>query len=220
MLDATGIDQRSRPTRRRGLVMMALGAIAALIVTALASPASAARDVVTGSSNYGRAVAALGDDVALWRPTYTAGLRRKGPIDVIAFGKKSKRASFAGSTYGKRVPSFTIAQKSAADRWAATPVDRTSQGLVDTVAIRMGAPGNKRVVRVRVYADCRGATSGRMNQRRCAPTDVARFGGSLEVLARTFGPAGPLASDVRIDSQGLSYAQLIRIAKGLVPVQP
>jgi hypothetical protein len=198
----------------------AVAVTSTLVVTVFASPASAARDVVTGSTNYGRAVTALGDDLALWRPTYTAGLRRKGPIDVIAYGKKSKRASFAGSTYGKRVPSFTIAQKNAADRWAARPVDRTSQGLVDTVAIRMGAPGSKRVVRARVYADCRAAGDARTNQRRCTRADVARFGGTLEVLARTFDDGGPLASDVRIDSQGLSYSQLLRIAKGLVPVTP
>ena len=45
-----------------------------------------------------------------------------------------------------------------------------------------------------------------------------RFGGSVELLARTMSSGKPLASDIRIDSQGLTYAQLVRVASGLVPV--
>jgi hypothetical protein len=118
------------------------------------------------------------------------------------------------------VPSFTIAQKNAADRWAARPVDRDSQGLVGTVSIRMGAPGSKRLVRARVYADCRDQGPESAGSGRCEQRDVARFGGSLVVLARTNDAGRPLASDVRIDSQGLSYNQLLGIARGLVPVTP
>ena len=216
---------RPRPVRRfvTRASRLIVGLVIALIVglaIGLAQPAHAARDVVQNASNYGRAVTALDDDVALWRPTYTAGLRRKGPIDVIAYGKQAKRASFAGSTYGKRVPSFTIAQKNAADRWAARPVDRDSQGLVGTVSIRMGAPGSKRLVRARVYADCRDQRPETAGSGRCEQRDVARFGGSLVVLARTNDAGRPLVSDVRIDSQGLSFDQLLRIARGLVPVTP
>ncbi len=148
-----------------------------LLVAVGASPAFAA-DVVAGAQTYQRAATVLGSDVAVWRPTYTAGLPRRGPTDdVIAYGKSSNRATFAGATYGKRMPSFTIAQKGAADRWAARPVDRAEQGLVETVAVRIGAPGSKRVVRARVFADCRGQDPSNSDRRRCDRRDVVRFGG-------------------------------------------
>jgi len=204
-------------TMARRFVRMLSAACVLLLVAVGASPAFAA-DVVAGARTYQRAATVLGSDVAVWRPTYTAGLPRRGPIDVIAYGKSSNRATFAGATYGKRMPSFTIAQKGAADRWAARPVDRAEQGLVETVAVRIGAPGSKRVVRARVFADCRGQDSSNSDRRRCDRRDVVRFGGSVELLARTMSSGKPLASDIRIDSQGLTYAQLVRVASGLVPV--
>lgn len=186
----------------------------ALVPWAGVSSASAARDVVTGATNYGRATSALNEEVVLWRPTYTAALGRKGPIDIIAYGKPRKRSTFVGATYGKRVPSFTIAQKASDTSWAATPVDHADQGLVASVPIRMGAPGSKRQVRARVYANCRVSDSP---TRDCTRTDVARFGGTLEVLARTSVNGQPRATTIRLDSNGLSYRQLLRVARGLVP---
>ncbi len=195
-----------------------MSAACVLILVALGVSPAYAADVVAGARTYQQAATVLGSDVAVWRPTYSAGLPRRGPIDVIAYGKSSNRATFAGATYGRRVPSFTIAQKSAADQWAARPVDRAEQGLVETVAVRIGAPGSKRVVRARVFADCRGQDPSNSDRRRCDRRDVVRFGGSVELLARTITSGEPLASDIRIDSQGLTYAQLVRVASGLVPV--
>jgi len=151
----------------------------------------------------------------LWRPDYTAGLRRRGPIDVIAYGNGAQRATFAGSTYGRRVPSFTLAQKAGQTRWAATPVDHPTAALVRTEAIRIGPPGAKRVVRARVFAQCK---QPGVRVRRCAPADVARFGGIVEILARTTTAEGPAVTNIRIDSNGLSYRQVLRVAESLLPV--
>lgn len=205
------------PSRLHGLAVRSVVflAVTATAFTALASvPSFAARDVVVNASNYGRATTVLGDSAVLWRPTYTASLRRKGPIDVIAYGKPAKRATFAGATYGKRIPSFTIAQKGAQTRWAATPVDHENQALVASVPIRIGDPGSKRVVRARVYANCAGEDRP---TRRCTEADVARFGGTIVLLARTSVDGKPQATDIRLDSNGLSYRQLLRVARGLVP---
>lgn len=199
----------------RRLVAVTVSLVVALGVVP-ASSAQAARDVVAGASNYGRATSVLADSVVLWRPTYTAALRRKGPIDVIAYGGSRKRATFAGATYGKRIPSFTIAQKGADTRWAAVPVEHANEALVASVPIRLGAPGNKRQVRARVYANC---TREGVAPRRCSEADVARFGGSLVLLARTTVNGQPQATDIRLDSNGLSYRQLLRIARGLVPAR-
>lgn len=207
-------------------------AVAFSLLAGLMTPgvAAAAEDVVRGSTNYGKAVAALDDGTVLWRPTYTAGLRRKGPIDVIAYGGAGKRATFAGSTYGKRVPSFTLAQKAAQTRWAAEPIEHETTALVRSERIRIGSSGNTRVVRARIFANCRQPDSARASQptqttqptqrapMRCSPADVARFGGVAQVLARTTVGGEPRVTTVRIDSNGLSYRQLLRVASGLVPV--
>ena len=97
-------------TMARRFVRMLSAACVLLLVGVGASPAFAA-DVVAGARTYQRAATVLGSDVAVWRPTYTAGLPRRVPIDVIAYGKSSNRATFAGATYGKRMPSFTIARR-------------------------------------------------------------------------------------------------------------
>jgi len=225
----TVLRARSSSLPLRVLVVGLASVLVSGLITGLATsvapvPAVAAEDVVRGSTNYGRAVAALDDETVLWRPTYTAGLRRNGPIDVIAYGSAGKRATFAGSTYGKRVPSFTLAQKAAQTRWAAVPVEQDSAGLVKSERIRIGRPGATRVVRARIFANCRGADSSASDStvgaasRRCSRADVARFGGVAEVLARTTVSGEPRATTVRIDSNGLSYRQLVRVARGLVPV--
>lgn len=191
--------------------------IAATAVT-IAPPAHAvvsAQDVVRGSTNYGKAVSVLNDDVTLWRPTYTAALRRNGPIDVIAYGKGAKRATFAGATYGKRVPSFTISQKVAQTRWAATPVRQETAGLVPSSSIRLKDSADSQIVRVRIFANCRQPASTAI---RCTTSDVAKFGGTAEVLARTTVDGDVRNTDIRIDSNGLSYRQLVRVVEGLVPV--
>ena len=225
----TVLRARSSSLPLRVLVVGLASVLVSGLITGLATsvapvPAVAAEDVVRGSTNYGRAVAALDDETVLWRPTYTAGLRRNGPIDVIAYGSAGKRATFAGSTYGKRVPSFTLAQKASQTRWAAVPVEQDSAGLVKSERIRIGRPGATRVVRARIYANCRGMDSSASDSTvgaasgRCSRADVARFGGVAEVLARTTVSGEPRATTVRIDSNGLSYRQLVRVARGLVPV--
>lgn len=211
--------QASSSFRRRLRIVPAVtvwAVAAGLVVGVLpAGPAHAAEDVVRGSTNYARATTALGSDVVLWRPTHTAGLRRKGPIDVIAYGRGANRATFVGSTYGTRVPSFTLAQKSGQTRWAATPVPYKTTGLVRSQTLRMGSAGDQQAVRVRILAHCRQpGTQGR----RCSTADVARFGGVAEMQARTSNGGSGQTTTIRIDSNGLSYRQLLRVVQGLVPV--
>lgn len=181
----------------------------------LAPPALASDDVVRASVSYADATRALGGQVLLWGPTYTAGLSRTREIDVLAYRSGSMRATFVGSSYGGRVPSFTIAQKASGSPWAAEPVQRASERLVATVPIKIGPPGAQRPVRARVYANCNQRDGQQV--KRCEPSDVARFGGALVLLARATSGGAPQATDVRIDSTGLSYQQLLRVARGLRP---
>ncbi len=194
-----------------------LATLIAAAVTLTGNPGAwASPDVVRATSTYSQAESALQGQVLLWEPTYTLGLSRKREIDVLAFGSGSSRATFAGSSYGRRVPSFTLAQKAAATKWAAKPVQHSSERLVDTLRIQIGDRGAKRPVQARIYANC--AQGPEASRKRCERRDVARFGGSVVLLARTTIAGAPEATDIRIDSTGMSYEQLLRIARGLRPV--
>lgn len=176
-----------------------------------------AEDVVRATPDYTTADSALGREVLLWGPSFTAGLTRDDAIDVIAYGAGPKRATFVGSAYGRRLPGFTIAQKNFQDRWAARPVEHPTQGLVGVIPISLGEPGAERSVRARVFANCRQPDG--TGPRRCKPSDVQRFGGAVELVARGEVGGAQQATDVRIDSTGLSYGQLLRIAQSLRPTR-
>ena len=176
-----------------------------------------AEDVVRATSDYTSADSALGRQVLLWGPSFTAGLTRNDAIDVIAYGSGARRATFVGSTYGRRLPSFTVAQKNFDDRWAARPVEHPTQGLVGVVPVAVGEPGSERSVRARVFANCRQPDGS--GPRRCRASDVQTFGGAVELVARGDVAGVQQATDVRIDSTGLSYGQLLRIAQSLRPTR-
>ena len=207
---------------RRARHLVSMASCVVLLGSLGAPTAWAANSVAENSQTFGSASLALGGDVTVWRPRFSAGLSQKGPIDVIAFGKGKNRATFVGVTYGKRVPSFTLAQKGARTEWAATPVERDTAGFVELVTIRMGPPGNKVESRARVYANCQVSDSVGSNdqpgQRRCSRADVARFGGALEVVARTTRGGRMAVTNIRIDSVGLSFSQLVKIAEQMTPV--
>jgi hypothetical protein len=208
---------RSRHFRYLVVGLSTVGVAASLV--AVAPVAHGSDDVARRSANYADASRALASNVVLWKPTYTAGLKRKRAIDVIAFGKGAKRSTFAGSSYGSRGRTFTIAQRGSATRWAAKPVSHSTEGLVDVVPVRMGPPGSQGVVRARVYANCLGEESVAAGAKRCSQGDVSKFGGSLVVLARTSVGGRPQASEIRIDSTGLTYRELLRLAQGMTPLR-
>lgn len=202
--------------RSRLGAFVACAALIAAVSTAGAPSALAAEDVVRATTSYIAADQALAGEVLVWAPSYTAGLARTREIDVVAYRSDKSRATFIGSTYGKRVPSFTLAQKGSGNSWAARPVEHSSERLVETISIRIGPAGAKRPARARIYANC--DRVDRAPGARCERRDVARFGGALVLLARTSSGGAPTATDVRIDSTGLSYRQLVRIARDLTPV--
>lgn len=193
-----------------------IGAITLVGSLLLSSPiARASEDVVRATVTYADADRALNGQFLLWSPTYTAGLKRVREIDVLAYRQGRSRATFVGSTYGTRAPSFTLAQKGSASPWAATPVQHSSERLVETIPLRIGPAGAQRPARARVYANC--GIDENAATRRCERGDVARFGGALVLMARTTSGGVPQATDIRIDSNGLTYQELVRVARGLQP---
>jgi len=211
-------------------------AVAAVLVPALgATPAVAAEAVDTAVEadvdTWQEAADALGPAGSVWSPSYTAGLKRRGPIDVVAEGITMKDgavtggSTFVGSTYGSgRTDKVTIAEKWAQTDWAADPQTDIRRAPVGRVTVSLGDPGTKVDVPAKIYANCyTKALSGDAppppKSLRCTKADVRKYGGTLEMTARpssTMG--GPSWSTILIDTEGLSYKQLVRVASSLQQV--
>jgi len=203
-------------------------AVAAVLVPALgATPAVAAEAVDTAVEadvdTWQEAADALGPAGSVWSPSYTAGLKRRGPIDVVAEGITMKDgavtggSTFVGSTYGSgRTDKVTIAEK-----WAQTDIRRAPVGRV---TVSLGDPGTKVDVPAKIYANCyTKALSGDAppppKSLRCTKADVRKYGGTLVMTARPSSTMGaPGRSTLQIDADGLSYKQLVRVASSLQQV--
>ncbi len=219
--------------RIRSLVVIVSSVV---LVPALgATPALAADSVDTSVQadveSWQEAADLLGPAGSLWRPSYTAGLKQDGTIDVVAEGITMKDgavtggSTFAGSSYGSsRKEKVTIVEKWAQTDWAADPETDIRRALVGSATISLGDPGTKVDVPAKIYANCyTKALSGDAppppKSLRCTKADVRKYGGTLEMTARpssTMG--GPSWSTILIDAEGLSYKQLVRVASSLQQV--
>jgi len=211
-------------------------AVAAVLVPALgATPAVAAEAVDTAVEadvdTWQEAADALGPAGSVWSPSYTAGLKRRGPIDVVAEGITMKDgavtggSTFVGSTYGSgRTDKVTIAEKWAQTDWAADPQTDIRRAPVGRVTVSLGDPGTKVDVPAKIYANCyTKALSGDAppppKSLRCTKADVRKYGGTLVMTARPSSTMGaPGRSTLQIDADGLSYKQLVRVASSLQQV--
>lgn len=224
---------RYRILTRRLVVGAVVGAVVTAVVTALSgAPAQAAAgpDVQARATSWDQAAAQLGTAGSLWDPVATAGLRRTGRITVLAEGLAFAKGraisgdSFAGATYGRGATTFTISEKWANTGWAVEPAFTTSMAKVGVVSIPIGQPGMKTSVKARIYANCfvQPTDSDPTNVPawfRCARSQVLTTGGVLVMTAR---PASTMTSpgntSIVIQSTGLSYSQLLRIATSLQQV--
>jgi hypothetical protein len=219
--------------RIRSLVVIVSSVV---LVPALgATPALAADSVDTSVQadveSWQEAADLLGPAGSLWRPSYTAGLKQDGTIDVVAEGITMKDgavtggSTFAGSTYGSsRKEKVTIVEKWAQTDWAADPETDIRRALVGSATISLGDPGTKVDVPAKIYANCyTKALSGDAppppKSLRCTKADVRKYGGTLVMTARPSSTMGaPGRSTLQIDADGLSYKQLVRVASSLQQV--
>lgn len=207
-----------------------------LLFTGLVATGSqAAPSNVNESVNtWGKAAAELGVNGSLYQPRYRAGLKQISKIDVLGIKRKGNspetytyRQTYAGTTYKKGNKSFSIDEKWADTEWAAEPTTDVASrpvggtGSAGVVTIRLGDPGMKTTVKAKIYANCDVTVydTGIKDRKTCIKRDVKRYGGTLVMTAK---PAStmtePGRTTVVIDSVGLTYAQLIKIASNLKQV--
>lgn len=213
--------------------MLAVGSVAALgAMVALAPASSAAVDTALSVTvdTWPEAAAALGTAGSLWQPGYTAGLPLAGKVDVVADqvtvtdGVATGGSTFAGASYRKSTQRIDLVEKWAQTAWAADPQTDISRALVGRVNLRMGDPGMRYTVRAEVFANCyTEAMSGDAppppRSLRCSQSDVRTYGGTLRMTMRPASTMDePGRTTIQIDTTGLTYRQLLRIATSLQQV--
>lgn len=220
-------------TARRSI----LAGLTSLALAITVAPMANAADSVDTSVNttvdtWQKAADELGTAGSLWEPNFTAGLAQRGQIAVIADGITVENGqvtggdTFAGAAYGaRRTPRISLAERWSGTGRAGDPATDIRRAPVGTVTIRLGDPGTQIRVPATVYANCyTKATSGDAppppKSLRCSRADVLRYGGTLTMTAKPpSAMTGPGTTAIQIDTTGLTYRQLLRVASSLQQVE-
>lgn len=212
---------------RSGAIAGALALAAMVAAPAATASGSVDTSVSEKAESWSAAADELGPAGSLWEPAFTAGLSLKGAIDVsadgvtVANGMATGGSTFAGGKYGSGSRSFTLVEKWGPTEWAADPQTDIRRLPVGTVTVRLGEPGMRIPVKATVYANCytealSGNAPAPTKSMRCTKADVRKYGGTLRMTAK---PASTMTepgnTTLQIDSLGLTYAQLVRIASSL-----
>ena len=207
--------------------------VSALLVSGVvvASPSLAEENFSTTADNWADAAAALGTAGSLWDPTDTLGMNKRTVVDVVADnlefsdGDVTAGDTATGAQYGTKKRGFAISEKWANTGWAADPAYDTGMAPVGTTTIKLGEPGVKRATKVKILANCwvldpsnpQPAPKGF----RCTKADVLKTGGVLQMTAK---PASTMTepgnTTIVIETTGMTYKELLAIARGLEQVIP
>ena len=205
-------------------------ALACALPGTAASAAAPSADVQQKVLSWDSAAARIGLAGSLWEPEKTAGRSRTGRLVVIAGNLAlASGAVVAGDTsasvrYGSSRRGFRISEKWASTGWAAAPILSTSMAKVRTVSVPLGLPAAKVLVIADVFANCFPQSSTRRPRPvparfRCTRADVLRTGGVLMMTARpASGVSSPGETTVVVQSTGLTFDQLVSIARSLQQV--
>ena len=214
---------------------MSLSAVLAAAALTVAPAANAVPSPMfeAQATTWAKAAAQLGTAGSLWKPTRTLGLPMRGKIDVFAEnltivdgavvqGGEYLPATAAGTQYGTNRRGFDIVQKWADTTWALGIADSWHQAPVGTARVLLAPhdPDRPNRVTVRISANCWRPNSNTPSQPprsfRCSQRDVLTHGGVMTLTARPVSTmTDPGNTTIRVSSNGLTYAQLLRIAGGL-----
>lgn len=213
-----------------------LSAIVTAVLLVIAPTASAVPSPMfeTRAKTWDRAAAQLGNAGSLWKPTRTLGLSMRGTIGVYAQsltivdgavvrGGEFLPATAAVARYGTNQHGFDIAQKWAVTTWGLGMVQSWQQAPVGTAPVLLAPhdPDRPNRITVRIYANCWQSKTPTEPPRsfRCSKQDVRKHGGVMTLTARPASTmTAPGNTTIPVDSYGLTYAQLLRIASGLTQV--
>lgn len=206
-----------------------LAAVAALVLSSLALGSVGLAPTASAETQTARtwagAAALAGPEGSLWQPTFRAGLKRSGPITVAQENfDEGGQAMSVSATYGDNTRGFTVLETYDGFSMALDAEPNRSDAPVGTFTVRLGDPGTSIAVRARVSANCwepedtTNPTPAPKNFR-CSKTDVRKYGATLQMTATPPSTmTAPGTTDVIIQSRGISFRQLMRIASSLQQV--
>lgn len=216
--------------RAASAAIAALATVAGVLVAAQSASAMTPDHFAKYTPSWDAAASQLGTAGSLWEPRFTGGLARTRRVSVTANGLTISPAgvpsgdTFAGTRYGTRDVGLVIMEKWASTGWAAEPAYSTSMAKVGTVRLPIGLPGLRIMVRATVYANCIKQPADAdpkpiPKKARCSQASVARTGGVLMMTARPASTmTAPGDTSVVIQSTGVSYKRLLRIARSVEQV--
>lgn len=185
----------------------------------LPKPAFSVNAIVDSYPTWQSAALALDSAGTLYYPSFRAGLKQDSRIDVLAFTPKTKSGDgvqylsmLVTGSYKNRDGSFSLMEKYASTKWAARRVADKGQRIVTQQTIKMKEGGLK--VRSTIYANCAAtdADPALAQKKFCSRADVEMFGGLLVMET-------PGETSIIIESNGLTFQQLVAIARGLKPLE-
>lgn len=163
-----------------------------------------------------------GDDGSLWQPTYRAGVKRSVPLEVAQETyDQGQQAMAVFASYGDNTRGFTILEKYDGYAWALDAEPNRSAAPLGTFTVRLGDPDTSIAIKARVSANCwepEATTNPTLPPKnfRCTKADVKRYGATLTMIAKPPSTmTAPGTTEVIIQSRGISFTQLMRIASNL-----
>ena len=197
----------------------------ACISTVAIPVAHGAENINDNYPTWSKASAVLGERGTLYAPTYKAGLSLSDKIQVIAFQRigqsaatRSYKMTSATGMYGKISKNFILSEKWATSAWAAEPQPDLARRPVGRVTLQREVNGKRVAVKVHIFANCdrNVYVTGEVDRVSCIKRDVLRYGGYLGMrLPASTAGKNATGTDIVIQTKGLTYAQLLRIASGL-----
>lgn len=215
------------------LLALPLAAVTSLAVALPAQAAAPSPMYEATAKTWAEAAAKLGTAGSLWSPTNRLGLDRRGPITVeaqnltvvngaVVRGGELLPATGVSAQYGTNARGFQILEKWADTAWALDPAWSWQSAPVGSVKVDLKPddPATPNPVTVRVFANCwkPGSTTPSRPPRsfRCSKADVRTYGGTMTLTARPASTmTAPGRTSVYVSSNGLSYNELLTIARGL-----
>lgn len=181
----------------------------------LPAPVFSANAEIGSYPTWQRAASALDSEGSIYYPSFRAGLKQESRIEILAFTRKIKSGNrikyssmLVTGSYKNRSAAFSLMEKYASASWAARRVADPGQRIVAQRLIKMNASGTK--VQSTIYANCAiSVPDFAVEQKQvCSQADVKLFGGLLVMQT-------PGETSIIIESVGLTFQQLIAIARGL-----